>query len=432
MKTSNAFLGLLALLPASIAFAASPVAYVYVQEDSSQIGNTAPSPISAYAASSTGKLTQVKGSPFKQIAGVMIGNNGSHIITLDATYLHSYPVSAEGVIGAQVSEINTALCAGGSCAGVPSFQWAQPNFAVMDHTGEYVYMISNGTNLYGSPVPACSALQTFKVSTAGLLTFQNNSISFDNQDILHLTVTGKSKFGILTGKSTANGDLVYTTLARASNGDLSAAPNVEPFITAPNASQPTPKPESDSFYAWPQFGESPDPTDHLAVQVEEIAGCESIPEAIAGTNEAGCVSESTYLASYTVNSKGQLSTTNTWENMPLAPAQTCCSDDLILNPAGNMLAVAAGTNVDFFKFDGASPVTPLSNSTIVGRNGSIVSMAWDNASHLYALNNVSGKLHVWTVTSRAQSKLPARHTAMCHSAVTVSQLAPPTVRRRSS
>ena len=229
----------------------------------------------------------MKGSPFKQIAGVMIGNNGSHIITLDAFYLHSYPVSAEGVIGAQVSEINTALYAGGSCAGVPSFQWAQPNFAQMDHTGEYVYMISNGTNLYGSPVPACLALQTFKVSTAGLLTFQNNSIFFPQSKHTPPDRDRNSKFGILTGQSTANGDLVYTTLARASNGDLSAAPNVEPFITSPNASQPTPKPASDSFYAWPQFGESPDPTDHLAVQVEEIAGCESIPEAIAGTNEGG-------------------------------------------------------------------------------------------------------------------------------------------------
>jgi hypothetical protein len=35
----------------------------------------------------------------------MVGNNGKHIVTLDAGYLHSYSVSPEGVIGAQVAEI---------------------------------------------------------------------------------------------------------------------------------------------------------------------------------------------------------------------------------------------------------------------------------------------------------------------------------------
>ena len=406
MKRANALLSLLALLSTGVAVASTPVAYVYVQEDSTQTGNTAPSPISVYAVASNGTLTQVKGSPLKQIAGVLVGNNGSHIITLDASYLHSYPVSSGGVIGAQDSEINASLYAGGSCAGVPSFQWAQPNFAVMDHTGEFVYIISNGSNLYGSAVPACSSLQTFKVSKTGVLTFLDNPFSSSDQDILHLTATGNNKFALLTGQSTANGGLVYTTLVRASNGDLSPAPNVAPFDGTPNPAQPTPKPSSDSYYAWPQFGESPDPTDHLAVLVEEVAGCESISEAIAGTNEAGCVSESTYLASYTMNSKGQLSSTNTWENLPLAPAETCCADNLMLNPAGAILAVAAGTDVQFFKFDGASPIKALTKSTIVGDSGTLSPMAWDNANHFYALNNQSGKLHIWTVTDKGTVEAP--------------------------
>jgi hypothetical protein len=84
----------------------------------------------------------------------------------------------------------------------------------MDHTGEYLYTITNGTNLYGTPVQVCSALQTFKVSSSGLLTFQNNFLTYDDQAILGLTVTGNNKFAILTGQNGLTGILVYTTLSR--------------------------------------------------------------------------------------------------------------------------------------------------------------------------------------------------------------------------
>jgi hypothetical protein len=401
------FLCLITMLSPGVALAASPVAYVYVQEDSSQNGDTAPSPISVYAAASDGKLTKIKGSPF-QATGVLVGNNGKHIITLDALYLHSYPVSSAGVIGAQVSEINTQLYTGAGCAGVSPFQWALPSFAEMDHTGEYVYMVTNGTNLYGVPVQMCSALQTFKVSSSGLLTFQNNFLNFNvynsnAQAIEALTLTGNSKFAILTGQGT-NGGLVYTTLSRGSNGDLNLAPNVAAFYGTPDSSYPTPEPGSDSYYAWPQWGESPDPTDHLAVQVEDIFGCQSIPEALAGTNGAGCVGGNYYLASYTMNSEGILGTTNTWENMPIV---ACCSYNLMLNPAGNILAIGNNpvvtgltqSGVQLFKFNGANPATPL-GSPIVSTYGALFPMQWDKDNHLYALNSQSGRLHVWTVTSK--------------------------------
>jgi hypothetical protein len=58
---------LMATLSTGVAVAASPVAYVFVQEDSSQTGDTAPSPISVYAAASDGKLTKIKGSPSSRL-----------------------------------------------------------------------------------------------------------------------------------------------------------------------------------------------------------------------------------------------------------------------------------------------------------------------------------------------------------------------------
>ena len=73
MRRFPLVLCLIALLTPGMAIAASPVAYVYVQEDSSQTGDTAPSPISVYAAASDGKLTAIKGSPF-QATGVPVEN----------------------------------------------------------------------------------------------------------------------------------------------------------------------------------------------------------------------------------------------------------------------------------------------------------------------------------------------------------------------
>jgi hypothetical protein len=62
-------------------------------------------------------------------------------------------------------------------------------------------------------------------------------------------------------------NLVTTTYNRASNGDLTAVPN-------PTITYPTPEPGSDSYYTW-LLWQSPDPTDHFAIPVEDIFGCET-------------------------------------------------------------------------------------------------------------------------------------------------------------
>lgn len=57
-----------AALVTGAALGQSPVAYVYVAEDYPSA--TATSPITAHAASSTGQLTQIRGSPFMQTSGI--------------------------------------------------------------------------------------------------------------------------------------------------------------------------------------------------------------------------------------------------------------------------------------------------------------------------------------------------------------------------
>lgn len=90
--------------------------------------------------------------------------------------------------------------------------------------------------------------------------------------------------------------------------------------------------------------------------------------------------------------------TNTWDQMPDLAGPTTPFPLMKLNPAGNILAVAVGTGIQFFLFNGAAPITHFTG--IIGKSGYISTLSWDNANHLYALNAKSGKLHVYTVTSK--------------------------------
>jgi hypothetical protein len=56
-----------------------------------------------------------------------------------------------------------------------------------------------------------------------------------------------------------------------------------------------------------------------------------------------------------------------------------------------------GRSLQFFHFNGADPITPL--TTVTGKSGWFTTMAWDSSNHLYVLNGQSGRLHVYTVSS---------------------------------
>ncbi len=75
-----------------------------------------------------------------------------------------------------------------------------------------------------------------------------------------------------------------------------------------------------------------------------------------------------------------------------------------LNASGNILAVAVGTGIQFFHFNGAAPITTFTG--VIGTSGYISTMAWDADNHLYALNGRSGKLHVYTATTTSVVEAP--------------------------
>jgi hypothetical protein len=100
------------------------------------------------------------------------------------------------------------------------------------------------------------------------------------------------------------------------------------------------------------------------------------------------------IASFTVGSNGELTSTNTSKNMPVV--ETAGDNLMSISPSGQVLAYAVGHGVQFFHFNGAEPVTKFTGT--IGTTGKIVSMQWDDSNHLYAVNGASGKLHVYTAT----------------------------------
>jgi hypothetical protein len=376
----------------SVAVAQSPVAYVYVaQTDQTMSQQAGSQPIYTYSVAADGKVSPVPGSPFTQLSGQMVGTTGTHFITLGyaqgqrfgpMNYLYSYDVASNGAIGKQESEIDTQSYTGTDCPG------AEPNTtpggAELDHTGQYLY------------VPYCSdAVQTYKIAKpSGNITFQG-ATTFNPP---YMSDTGLPK---LTGNSTVayNQTIIqqgpaadpgyfggFAVFARQTDGSLEW--RGVPTVTGPSLPE--------NYY--PSFTGllTNDSTDHFAVMLG--IGKFIPPDTWAGAF-IGCA-----LASYTAGSDGQLTSTNTYNNMPRLPA---CGQEMRLSPNGKTLAVLpnGGSSLQFFHFNGVAPITPFTQ--VASTSGDPFGpMAWDASNHLYALGSTSGKLHVYTVSSTGVVETP--------------------------
>jgi hypothetical protein len=344
------------------ALAQSPVAYVYVAQQGPDQYTSGP--IAVYAASSAGQLSQISGSPFTETTGFIIGTTGSHFLTVDENsetsdqYLHSYSATSNGAIGEEQSKVDL-------------HEWcAMDRGGLLDHTGKFVYVL-DADDCGGN-------LQSFSISKTGQLTFIGNTGSTaQNAAIFWLPVlAGNDMFGYTwnNASDTACQNYVFSPMARESSGAL--------FNTSFTETDPAPPAGDMAFQEFPGLA-TDDPTNHLATMV------------YFATDSGACDETAPQLASYTVESNGDLVSTNTYQNMPyLAQVPNF---KMVLNPAGNILAVSVGTGIQFFHFNGAAPITTFTG--VIGTSGYISTMSWDTDNHLYALNALSGRLHVYTATT---------------------------------
>ena len=344
--------------------AATPtnVARVYVQTAKG---------VNVYTTSSTGKLTLVSGSPFKNTVGLMIGTAGSHFITLGTTYLRSYAIKSIGGIGAQVAQINTALYTGGECDGTHG--------GTIDRTGTAVYI------QWGEVTEeSCAALQTFHINaTTGAFTFGGVGWSFCGPGGCAIrspfVVAGNNGHGYTLGELYC--DNSFVPFYRDRFGTMN--------LDDPNITFPPPGGGIGGHYYSPVSMASDNqnvPTGHMAVALQENYDYPCGP------------SSPRVLASYTNDYHGNLF----YNGALLRPAINPAS--MAINPQGNLLAVSGGSSdesttegpgLQVFHFNGRNPITGYSK--ILTRDP-ISSIAWDKSYHLYATSRATNKLYVFTIT----------------------------------
>lgn len=352
--------------------AAANDAYVY-------IGTT--KGVYLYDAAANGSLTPVSGSPFS-IAGSAVGSNGKYFLSLGTNYIHSYSVASNGAIKGQVSQINAQ-----TYFSEPNSDCGTNANAVLDHTGQEIY-VQLGLN-------GCSALQSYQLSSAGKLSFID-STSFDSgytdPYVPAPAITANDLYGY-NGVFIGSCAELTNVFQRQSSGAL-----ISDAGTTMNFPAPDP--------GWGGYGPLPtlttDPSNHLAIVLQEYS-----PEGCGGPVKPA------QLASYTVDSQGDLNTTNTATNMPTPDVFPTVMN---MSPSGQFLAVGGNPNPNIygstapqtaglkvFRFNGANPITTDSGTLTADP---IDEIHWDNSNHLYALSYSTGKLYVYTVTSGGITAAP--------------------------
>src|ERR1035441_4061942 len=353
----------------------APVAYVYL--------GTTTKGVYLYDAASNGKLTQVSGSPFKT-SGLAIGSNGKHFISLGTVDIHSYTIESNGAIGEQVSTINTQDHDGSACGTTDG--------AILDHTGQDLYVLISGANI--DSTNQCDAYQSYKISTSGVLTSIGAAVDKGGPTQLYTlpAITENDTYGyagLIYYSYSHTGTQNQITFKRESSGALA--------LTNYVGVDPTPEPDWDWYAVTP----TADPTNHLAYAM--------ISENEPPDGPFGPVQ----LASYTVESNGNIVSTNTWKNMPKS-AVALVGDGVInlkISPSGKLLAVGGSGGVQIFHFNGAEPITAYTKPLTTVE---IDQIRWDNNNHLYALSDSTNKLYVYTVTPTTITESPGSPYTISH------------------
>ena len=344
---------------------AAPVAYVYVSSKHY---------IHAYKAWADGKITSVTGSPFPYAGVASVSVTKNFLFGADTSQnLFSYSIHSNGSIS-KVSSLHTPMYQASGCE--------QSGFGTqVDYSQAtlYYYACTYGfnTNTYLS----------FHINSTGSLQFLGGSggaISAATQGTPEiLTKMGGNSFAFDSYCAEDDFDTpVIQIFRRQSNGNLV-------FYGEENH---MPEPAPGTAYCAGMV--AADASNHLAAAVQRI---DSQP------HDAGYIYGPYFIASYTSDANGNLSTTSTYQNMP-APvvAQNRDIRAMSISPDGKYVAVGAD-GFEVMHFNGANPVTNFSGAFLAGHD--IVKFGWDNVHHLYVLSAVNSGgtyttyLHIFNVTS---------------------------------
>jgi hypothetical protein len=351
----------LAAMPTNIATAQSepepdskstPVAYVYVSR---------PTHIDAFAAASDGKLSLI-GSPITNGVSHMsvtkkylfgLDDNGQDIDT--------FAIGSNGAIE-YLTAINAQSFTPDACTQLGPIQ--------IDHSGSTLY------NMVGPDCQDGVSYQAYKIESNGNLQYLKTTYSGVPSDVFILypiIFLGNDKFAYQTGFADDDGEGGASIIGyeRKSTGTLEAF--------AFDQEVPNPKNPDDQYL----FGISVnDASDHLVVSLQEVA--------LDGSGSIG----TWLLASYTADSKGDMTTKSTYKNMP----STVFEDGigaLSISPSGKLVAAGGTGGFQVFRFDGSGPITKLTGK--ISTNGDVEGFAWDKSGHLYV--SAMNALYVYNTSS---------------------------------
>jgi hypothetical protein len=350
------------------ASAQSPAAYVYVQA-SGPAG-----PVYGYSASSSGQMSSISGSPFK-LGTMIIGSNGSQFFTMGHTTLRSWAVGSNGSIGLQLSDLAFTNFDSGSCAGTKDGDAT----GVLDHTGKYIYVVLQNYEKTQTS-DTCQTYQSYLLGSGGQFTFdgQTEYNSLENASAGLPSILGNESFAY--ANYSVFGTNNFLTFQRNPSGTLSniSVSETDPTLTGGqyNAYYPDADPAG-SF---------------LAVQLYPNNNTKTPPQ----------------LASYTVDSQGNISSTNTESDMPTS---ALINPRSTFSPDGKMIAFYAdngasnvASGIEIYNFNGAAPLT-LYQKVLTGTP--IEQVAWDTSGHLYAISKVENHMYVFNVSSSSVTVDPS-------------------------
>ena len=338
----------------------SPGTFIYVSSTASGKTNK----VEAFAADANGQLTPVPGSPFADNVGSMAVNS-QYLFGTDGVNIYSYSIASTGAI-TQVALVNArqynnpVKCSGG------------PGSLFLDNTGATLYDLDYDSDC------ANNQYQSFSIdSSNGALTYLGGTTAASPVFQTKLSFLGNNDYAY--GASCYHYFQEIFGFGRDNDGTLTLNGSLNANLPLPTA------PTGDAYCPWLAAA---DPSDHLAISLTPMDG---------STFQAAGPAQ---LASYTADSSGNLSTTNSASNMPAVA--TGGINDVEISRAGNYLAVA-GTGLQVFQFNGADPITELTGLII---NDQVNQVLWDKNDHLYAISLTSGKLFVFSVTAGGATQAP--------------------------
>lgn len=333
------------------------VAYVYV---SSNPANSNTNQVNAYAASASGKLTPVAGSPFRDDVTSM-AVNGKYLFasTRSGIYIAAFHIEPNGAL-----------------------RWTRSTDILRFNPNDCgdsgpLFVDRSGTTLYDMEFRSdCSnnSYHSFSIDGATGQLHSLGSTFGDAWLYLPAAFTGNNVHAYTAG---CLGNLYWEVSGykRGAGGAL----------TSFNAKTRMPAAKAGDFYCPSQT--AADSANHVAITLQPVD---------QNFNPDGPA----LLATFTADAAGNLNTTSTLHNMPAASVGAVTS--LGMSPSGKLLAVAGNKGLQVFHFNGGNPIT---RGTGLIATPQIDQLSWDNSNHLYAISQSAGKLYVFTITPTSAAQV---------------------------